>query len=120
MSRLLRFGDHADGTYRAGIILGLSGGIITILAGMTLCILGLGGWVQLVVEGPGLAAKLKNASPGVVFAVLGMIIAWRFKPKVTVNVRTENKTLSRPGGYSSSSSITIETRTSGSRLSSDR
>ena len=114
---------HADGTYRVGIVIGLATGAIVFVAGFVLCILGLTGSIQLIFEGPGITAKLTNASPGIVFALLGVIVLWRFKPRVTHTVKTEEKKIDHfdnIGGATHRSSYTTrnESTTSGARLAS--
>ncbi len=69
-------------TYRTGTILGITIGGLFALAGFTLCILGLSGSIEWLVEAASFKAKITNASPGVVFAAMGMVILWRYKPVV--------------------------------------
>jgi len=110
---------HADRTYRIGIVMGIATGALAFVGGFVLSILGLTGSVQLLVEGAGMTAKLTNASPGVVFCLLGMLIVMRFKPKVTRTVqKRESSSQGYSGGgyYSRSRSDYSENRTSGSRL----
>ena len=116
--------SHLDGTYRRAILTGQLIGGIAFLGGITLCILGLAGSIELLVEGGGLTARLGNASPGVVFAFFGFLVLWRYKPMVkqdslTKKIQTKRET---PSGskYVSSTYETHETKSSGSRLSSPR
>jgi hypothetical protein len=119
MTSKIQMSTHADGTYRVAIVMGLATGAIVFLGGFVLCILGLAGSVQLILEGPGLGAKLTNASPGIVFALLGMAVVWRFKPKISHTVHTEEKRIDHTvsgGTYTSSYVASDEKKTSGARL----
>jgi hypothetical protein len=100
-------------TYHKGVIIGLTVGGVVFIAGFILCILGLAGTVEILLEGGGLKARLVNGSPGVAFAFLGMIVMWKFKPKITQNTKVEQKIerhYTPSGGYSSSSS-TVRSQT---------
>jgi hypothetical protein len=74
-------------TYRLAILMGIAIGGVFALAGFVLCLLGLSGSIEWLVEGASLKAKLTNASPGIVFAGMGMIIIWRYKPVVHDHLR---------------------------------
>ena len=56
-------------------------GTIAFFLGFVLCIVGLTGVVEFLVEAGGIKAKIANASPGVMFAMLGFLILWRYRPK---------------------------------------
>ena len=67
--------------YFWGTILGISIGAFFSIAGFVITILGFNGSVEWFVKAPGFTTKLINASPGVFFALLGMLILWRYKPR---------------------------------------
>lgn len=105
--------SHDSQTYRKGIIAGLLIGGLVFIAGFVLCILGLSGAVEMILEGASLKVRLVNASPGVAFAFLGMIVMWKFKPKISHTVKVEQKVerhYTPSGGYSSSS-FTVRSET---------
>lgn len=113
---------HADRTYRIGITMGIATGALAFIGGFVLSLLGLTGSVQLLVEDLGITAKLTNASPGVVFCLLGMLIVLHFKPKITRSVdrqqQSANHRYADGGHYSSRNSRYTEHHTSGARFSS--
>lgn len=67
-------------TYFWGTIIGILVGAVFALAGFVLVLLGVSGAIDWLVEMDDFKAKMINAGPGVVFAVLGTIILWRYKP----------------------------------------
>lgn len=73
-------------TYRYAILLGISIGAVFCAAGFVLALLGLAGTIEFFVEAVGIKARLANASPGAFFALLGMVLIWRFKPKMDDDV----------------------------------
>jgi hypothetical protein len=75
----------ADGakTYRIGIVLGISLGALFCVAGFVLIVLGLSGSIEWVFEATNFKSKISNASPGVMLALMGMIIIWRYKPRIS-------------------------------------
>ena len=77
--------DLSEGprTYFWGVILGISTGALFAIAGAVLAILGISGTTEWIVESSGLTSRLKNASPGVFFCFLGMVVLWRYKPKMS-------------------------------------
>lgn len=70
----------SDAVYFWATILGLLTGAVFCIAGFVITILGISGSVEWIVEAADFRAKLINAGPGVVFAVLGGVIVWRYKP----------------------------------------
>ena len=68
-------------TYLIGTIMGISVGALFSIAGFIITILGFTGSIEWFVEADHIKSKLANASPGVFFAFLGMIILWIYKPK---------------------------------------
>jgi hypothetical protein len=93
-------GSPLERIYGVAIILGQITGILFLLAGVVLCILGISGAVDLIVEGGGIGTKLLNGSPGVVLAFLGFLILWRYKPRISFD-RVEHRQRSGRGGGSS-------------------
>lgn len=83
-----------DRTYHWGVLTGMVVGALFLLAGFTLCILGVTGTIQFFLEAGGTKARLLNASPGVFFAFLGTIIMWKYKPNIQEN-KTEEKKVER-------------------------
>jgi hypothetical protein len=83
---ILRNARHDAQTYRLGIIIGQVVGGLAFLGGAGLAFAGLSGNVEWLVTGIGFSSKLTNASPGVVFAVAGIIIMWRYKPRMRDNI----------------------------------
>ena len=58
-------------------------GIFVIVLGVILTIVGATGAVDLKLSGMGLSAQVANAAPGVVLALIGLVIVWRTNLKVT-------------------------------------
>jgi hypothetical protein len=69
--------------YTVAVYMGIAIGGLICIAGLLLAIMGLSGNIEWVVKAAGFGSKLKNAGPGVVFAVIGMLIMWKFKPDIT-------------------------------------
>jgi hypothetical protein len=113
---------HSDGTYRVGIIMGISVGALFLVAGFILCLLGLSGTIEWLVKGGGFTSRLTNASPGALFAVVGLIVVIRYKPKITAQTQTDTQKATHVapsgGSYSYTRETKYENKTSGSRLSS--
>lgn len=82
-------------TYGAAIMVGICAGILFAVGGIVLALLGISGAVEFVIESTSINARLTNASPGVVVAAMGMIIIWRYKPRLTHDVEL------RPRGFRS-------------------
>jgi hypothetical protein len=76
-------------TFHIAIILGISIGAFCLILGFIIIILGISGSIEWVFEAGGFTSKLANAGPGVVFAIIGLIIIWRYKPKVTRRITTK-------------------------------
>jgi hypothetical protein len=72
--------SRAGRTYQTGVMFGLILSAILIFIGLGLCIAGFTGSIEWVVSGKGFGSKLANASPGVLFAVMGFVIAIWYKP----------------------------------------
>ena len=70
-------------TYRIGLILGQCFAGIAFLGGFVLALFGLSGHIEWIVQAGGLKSRLANASPGAVFAVIGFLVMWRYKPNIT-------------------------------------
>jgi hypothetical protein len=62
-------------------IIGSSVGAFFALAGLALVILGFSGNIEWFFQAGNVQSRLTNASPGIVFAIIGLIILWRYKPK---------------------------------------
>ena len=73
---------YSGKTYRIGIILGQCFGGIVCLGGLLLILLGISGQIQWIVEAGALRSRLANASPGALFAVIGLLLLWRYKPMI--------------------------------------
>jgi uncharacterized protein YjeT (DUF2065 family) len=58
-------------------------GLLVILVGVILTIAGATGAVDLKLSGMGLNAQVVNAAPGIVLALIGLVIVWRTNLKVT-------------------------------------
>jgi hypothetical protein len=71
---------------------GLSLSALTIITGAVMVFMGLQGSFNWAVEAPNsIGAKLTNASPGIVFATVGMIIGFVVVLQKPVNYRTGNR-----------------------------
>jgi hypothetical protein len=70
-------------TYRMCVILGICVGALFCVAGFVLLVLGLTGNIEWIVEASNFKSRLTNASPGALFAVMGMVIIWRYKPDIS-------------------------------------
>ena len=64
-----------------GTIIGIIFGGLICISGVVITILGFSGSIEWIFEATNLKSRLTNASPGVFFALLGMIILWRYKPE---------------------------------------
>lgn len=74
--------SEASTVYLYATLLGIAVGAMVFVGGFVLAVLGLAGAIEWIVEAGSASSRLSNASPGVVFAVAGMVILWRYKPKV--------------------------------------
>jgi len=68
--------------YFWGTLIGIIVGALFCLSGLIITILGLSGSIEWVFEAVDVKSRLTNAGPGVFFALLGMLILWRYRPKV--------------------------------------
>jgi len=75
--------SYKSQTYRMALLTGQGIGFLALLSGVILSLLGMAGNIEWLVEAHGVTSKLKNASPGVVIAILGVAILWRYKPHVS-------------------------------------
>ena len=73
---------ESNWAYLIGTIMGISVGTGFCITGFVLAILGLAGRIEWILETSSLKSRLTNASPGAMFAVMGMIILCWYKPKV--------------------------------------
>ncbi len=80
-----------DRAYRDGIIFGLYVGVLCLILGFVLIILGVSGSIDLIVEAGGIKSKMINATPGSMFSLFGLIILWKYKPKITERTIIETK-----------------------------
>ncbi|WP_152415283.1 leucine-rich repeat domain-containing protein [Caenispirillum salinarum] len=83
--------SHAMQAYLVGTVAGIVVGALFVIAGFVLAILGISGAVDFIVEANTIKSKLTNASPGVVFATLGAIVLWRYKPRSTDTVEVDSE-----------------------------
>ena len=74
--------------YILGTLLGIIVGAIFCLSGLIITILGFSGAIEWFFKAGTFQSKLGNAGPGVFFALLGMIILWRYKPKLKTELIT--------------------------------
>lgn len=81
--------DLAGGgrVYETAILRGQAFGFLISGGGILLALLGASGTIDLMLQATTLQARLTNASPGVVIALMGMIVIWRYKPNMTHDVR---------------------------------
>jgi len=77
--------------YRTGIIAGIVVGASLIAFGAILTVLGLSGSIEWLLKVEGLESRLVNASPGVLFAIAGVLVVIVYKPRVktVLHVLTE-------------------------------
>lgn len=80
-------------TFHTTLRFGQAVGATAFFLGFILSVLGLAGVVELVFEAGTLNAKLANASPGVVFATLGFLVLWRYRPKKSHSVTETNESV---------------------------
>lgn len=67
-------------SYIWGIVLGISVGALFCIVGLVIIILGFNGSIEWIFRVGNVSSKLMNAGPGVFFALLGMLILWRYRP----------------------------------------
>lgn len=80
--KLLKLRSKGNNTYYTGTILGISIGAIFCIFGLVISIMGLTGSIEWIFEASDFKSRISNAGPGVIFGLFGMIIIWRYKPKV--------------------------------------
>jgi hypothetical protein len=68
--------------YIHSIMIGLIIGSFFSIAGFILTLLGLSGSIEWIIESNGIQSKLSNASPGVFFALLGLLTLFWYKPSI--------------------------------------
>lgn len=68
-------------TFKVTTLFGQAIGGISLFLGFAFSLLGLSGSLDLVIESNSINARLINASPGVIFIIVGLFIIWRYKPK---------------------------------------
>lgn len=73
-------------TYREGSWFGMVVGALLLLGGFVMTVMGLSGTSEWIIESMSLRARLVNASPGAVFAIIGMVLMFRYKPKVKTDI----------------------------------
>ena len=78
-------------TYRQSVLLGQAFGMLTLIAGFILSIAGVSGSIEWLVESSGFRSRLTNATPGVFFVFVGMIIIWRYKPNVSHDISFDRR-----------------------------
>jgi hypothetical protein len=80
---VLESAGYKSRTYRIGFLTGQGIGGLVLLGGIILSLLGISGSIEWLVEAGGITSKLTNASPGIVIAIIGAVILWRYKPHVS-------------------------------------
>jgi len=78
-------------TYRIGIIVGQCIGGVACLGGLLLTILGLSGQIEWILEAAGFTSRLANASPGIVFEIVGLFILIKYKPAIRDQFATRSR-----------------------------
>ena len=74
-------------TYFWGTIIGIIVGAVFCIAGFIITVMGLTGSIEWLLQVGNFTSKLANAGPGVFFALVGMLILWRYKPKGKERIR---------------------------------
>lgn len=82
LANLLLERSRGSRVYLVGTIMGIVVGSMFCVAGFVLAVLGLNGSIEWVFEASSIKSRMSNASPGAIFALMGMIVLWRYKPKV--------------------------------------
>lgn len=96
---LARQRSEGSKVYLYGTLLGIAIGGLAFIGGFVLALLGLSGAIEWVVEAGSLSSRLSNASPGIVFAVAGMIVVWRYKPRVSDHLEIGPESLKHDSGF---------------------
>lgn len=68
--------------YFYGTLMGITFGGLMAISGFILSVLGLSGSIEWIFEASSFKSRITNASPGILFAVSGVIVLWRYKPVV--------------------------------------
>jgi hypothetical protein len=63
---------------------GRASGFVFIIAGLILVIFGFVGGTTFAVSLVGLSVNLNDAAPGIIFAVVGLVLYWIHRPEVTI------------------------------------
>jgi hypothetical protein len=63
-------------------------GVLMLLGGVILSLLNLAGRMHLIFQGPGFRVKMQNATPGILIAVVGLILVWRSLDSTIERVET--------------------------------
>lgn len=92
---LAKHRSQGGSAYLIGTIAGIVVGALFVIAGFILALLGISGSINLVVEAKDITTRLTNASPGVIFAVLGMVVLWRYKPRTNETVRVDSESFTQ-------------------------
>jgi len=82
-------------TYRYAVFVGQGIGGVTLLSGIVMSLLGISGKIEWVVEVHNVTSKLRNAGPGVVVALIGAAILWRYKPHVSHETTFDRQNVSQ-------------------------
>ena len=72
--------------YPPGNVLGIILGGTLGIAGVVLLILGLSGSIEWILQAGTLSSRLVNASPGVAVSFMGMLIVWRYRPRLKYRI----------------------------------
>lgn len=80
---VLESAGYKSRTYRLELLTGQGIGGLVLVGGIILSLLGISGSIEWLVEAGGITSKLTNASPGIVIALIGAAILWRYKPHVS-------------------------------------
>jgi len=78
--------------FKTALLFGQLIGATAFFLGFALCMLGLTGNIEILLEAHDVSAKIINGTPGVIFALFGFLIIWRYKPKSHSSV-VEKKTI---------------------------
>jgi hypothetical protein len=79
--------QYKSQTYRQGLLLGQSVGVLALILGSVFSLGGVAGRIDWIVSSAGLTSRLTNATPGVFFVFVGMVIIMRYKPRVSNDIQ---------------------------------
>jgi hypothetical protein len=83
-------------TFREGNLFGMFTGALVLVGGFVMFFMGLAGTIDWIFESATIKSKLANASPGALFAVVGLIIMLKYKPRVKTEIEISvNKSYQR-------------------------